>query len=566
MHKPGMFPPFLPQETLEDPRRRAEISVYNRLRDQLKDFTVFYHCPWYDENAPRGSSDGEADFVVAHPHWGFVVLEVKGGIISRDENTRIWRSRNKPGRVHEIKNPVEQALISKHVIFRKLRDAWKGKIPFIRAKHGVVFPDSGRPRRSNDLGADLPLDIFAFAEDMDQLGAKIVKILMSEPEQSETRYGNLGKHGIFLLHQLFDRGFELDLSLATLLADDENKILQLTEQQNTYLDLTKTQKRAIFTGGAGTGKTTLAIEKSKRLAQEGAEVLLLCFNNALSAFLRSQVKEFGNITAFSFHQFCLSAITKSGISIYHEGEKDRRYFDEILPEALLAALSSDDDLRYDTVVVDEGQDFLESWWEPLLLTLRDVDGTCFVFKDDNQRIYRGTSQKIPGFEIDPLHLSINFRNTQSIFRATKKYYEGGDIRPGGPEGKEIEWCPIKPGNEAKKIEKIINRLVNIEGIPEHEIVVLCACAPDKSVLAPGKSIGRYETSPSEDFSGKSIRFDSIHRFKGLESKVVILTDMDGAVASNELMYVGLSRARLLLFVIASEVTIAKLKNEIYRMD
>ena len=566
MHKPGIFPPVLPREMREDPRRQAEIRVYDRLRDQLEGFTVFYHCPWYDENAARGSRDGEADFVVAHPHWGFVVLEVKGGIVSRDENTRIWRSRNKQGHVFEIKNPVEQALVSKHVILRKLRDTWRGKTPFIRAKHGVVLPDSGQPRSANALGADMPLEIFAFTEDMDQLGAKVVKILMTEPAQSETRYGNLGEHGIEILHQLFDRGFELDVGLAALLAADENKILRLTEQQNTYLDLTKTQRRAIFTGGAGTGKTTLAIEKSTRLAQEGAEVLLLCFNNALSAYLLSQVKSSSNITASSFHKFCLSAIARSGISFNHEGDSDRRYFDKILPEALLAALSADDDLRYDAIVVDEGQDFLESWWEPLLLTLKDTDGTFFVFKDDNQRIYRGTSKKIPGFETDPLHLSINFRNTRSIFRATEKYYEGGDIRPGGPEGKEIEWCPTKLGDEAKEIERTINRLINIEGIPEHDIVVLCACAREKSVLAPGESIGRYETAFSEDFSGKSIRFDSIHRFKGLESKVVILTDMDGAVASSELMYVGLSRARLLLFVVASEATVTKLKNEIYGKD
>ena len=127
MHKPGIFPPVLPREMREDPRRQAEIRVYDRLRDQLEGFTVFYHCPWYDENAAHGSRDGEADFVVAHPHWGFVVLEVKGGIVSRDENTRIWRSRNKQGRVFEIKNPVEQALVSKHVILRKLLDAWRGK-------------------------------------------------------------------------------------------------------------------------------------------------------------------------------------------------------------------------------------------------------------------------------------------------------------------------------------------------------------------------------------------------------------------------------------------------------
>ena len=420
MHEPGIFPPILPRALREDPRRRAEVNVYDRLRDQLEGFTVFYHCPWYDENAARGSRDGEADFVVAHPHWGFLVLEVKGGVISRDEDTRIWRSTNKQGRAFEIKNPVEQALVSKYVILRKLREAWKGNTVFIRAKHGVIFPDSGQPRSSNALGADLPLDIFAFSEDMKQLGSRIVKILMIEPGQSETRYGHLGVQGIAILHRLFNQGFDLRVSLASLLAEDENKILQLTEQQNLYLDLTSTQKRAIFTGGAGTGKTTLAIEKAKRLAQEGSDVLLLCFNQPLSAFLQSQVADIDNISAFSFHQFCLSAIVRAGIAFNHGEDKDRHYFDEVLPNSLLAALSADDNLRYNAIVVDEGQDFHENWWEPLLLTLKDVDGTFFVFKDDNQRIYRKTSQYLPGFKTEPLHLSVNLRNTQSIFRATER--------------------------------------------------------------------------------------------------------------------------------------------------
>lgn len=34
MYKPGMFPPVLPREMFEDPRRQAEISVYDQLRDQ----------------------------------------------------------------------------------------------------------------------------------------------------------------------------------------------------------------------------------------------------------------------------------------------------------------------------------------------------------------------------------------------------------------------------------------------------------------------------------------------------------------------------------------------------
>ena len=563
MTKGGIFPPALSPELLGDSRRRAEIQVYERLRDQLQGFTVFYHCQWYDETSSHNSRDGEADFIVAHPKWGFVVLEVKGGVISRDELTRRWSSRNRQGQVFEIKNPVEQALVSKHVILRKLLSSWANKAPFIRAKHGVIFPDSGRPHGLDMLGADMPVEIFAFAEDMDELGARVVQILVAEPEQSNTQYDAMGKQGIEILHDLFDRGFELNISLASILTDDDKKIVDLTDQQNSHLDLTANQRRAVFTGGAGTGKTTLAIEKSKRLASDGGEVLLLCFNNALATHLQSQLADVENITVSSFHQFCRSAAMRAGVTWERKAEKDpRTFFEDVLPDALLEALSANDDLSFDAIIVDEGQDFLMNWWEPLLLALKRTDGTFFVFRDDNQKIYGERPVQVPSLSVDSLHLSMNFRNTQTIFRAAEKYYAGERILAGGPIGKDIEWCPTKPGREVQSVEKVINRLVNIDGIPVADIAVLCACAANKSAFGSDGWLGRYETARAEDVSGHAIRFDSIHRFKGLESKIVILTDMDGAIASTELMYVGLTRARLLLIVAASDSTIDKLKRDI----
>ena len=69
------------------------------------------------------------------------------------------------------------------------------------------------------------------------------------------------------------------------------KIIDLTEQQNSYLDLTANQQQAVFTGGAGTGKTTLAVEKAKRLAREGNCVLFVCYNAALAAHLTEELED-----------------------------------------------------------------------------------------------------------------------------------------------------------------------------------------------------------------------------------------------------------------------------------
>ena len=75
-----MIPAVLPAEVRADPKRSGEVAVYDHLSGSpyLDGTTIFYSCEWL---GPYGNMlrDGEADFVVAHPKIGYLVLEVKGG-------------------------------------------------------------------------------------------------------------------------------------------------------------------------------------------------------------------------------------------------------------------------------------------------------------------------------------------------------------------------------------------------------------------------------------------------------------------------------------------------------
>ncbi len=64
------------------------------------------------------------------------------------------------------------------------------------------------------------------------------------------------------------------MPLGAALAEDECRILALTEEQFSVLDTLARLRRVAVSGGAGTGKTLLALEKAKRLAGEGFETLL----------------------------------------------------------------------------------------------------------------------------------------------------------------------------------------------------------------------------------------------------------------------------------------------------
>lgn len=52
----------------------AERLMYDVLRAQL---VVFHDVPWLSRPADRAPMDGEADFVIAYPNLGVLVIDVR---------------------------------------------------------------------------------------------------------------------------------------------------------------------------------------------------------------------------------------------------------------------------------------------------------------------------------------------------------------------------------------------------------------------------------------------------------------------------------------------------------
>src|SRR5687768_11366816 len=126
------FPDPLPEWVRQNELRRAEIKVYDALRTQLPStYTLFYSRPWVGTNPDGTEREGEADFVIASAHTGFLVIEVKGGRVGREQSGE-WYSIDGKDRRHAIKDPGKQARGSKHQILGQLRahprlqDRWIG--------------------------------------------------------------------------------------------------------------------------------------------------------------------------------------------------------------------------------------------------------------------------------------------------------------------------------------------------------------------------------------------------------------------------------------------------------
>ena len=158
------------------------------------------------------------------------------------------------------------------------------------------------------------------------------------------------------MHRLLAAAFELRPSLARALKEDRREVERVTREQYDVLKSLEDSPRMAISGGAGTGKTLLALEKTCRLAEGGMRVLLVCYNEALGEYLGRLTADYPTVMAASFHSICGKLAREADVQILGDGGNSK-LFSTDLPEALVKAIEVREDLRFDAIVVDEGQTF-----------------------------------------------------------------------------------------------------------------------------------------------------------------------------------------------------------------
>ena len=84
-----MYPTDLENYNCTDTER----EMYEAFRDQLPQrYQVFYSIRWFETNEENNRVDSECDFLVFDPSFGFLTIEVKGGIGIEIENGRWYLS------------------------------------------------------------------------------------------------------------------------------------------------------------------------------------------------------------------------------------------------------------------------------------------------------------------------------------------------------------------------------------------------------------------------------------------------------------------------------------------
>ncbi|MDX2075985.1 MAG: NERD domain-containing protein [bacterium] len=539
----------------------SEWAFYDHLEQLPPEYTVFHSINWYSKEGK--TTEGEIDFLLAHPEKGVLVLELKGGIISvKDEGNRgvFWYSQSNTGRVSRIKDPPAQARRNAIELKQWLRIHPATKHYAYPVFHAVAFPDS---EITFDLRPDSPREIMLDIHDLGRLSAQLDVIFAYHREHTnqENKVPMRGEDAVKALRAMILPTTTLEPSLSTIFEQERRKIEKFTKEQTRVLNYLRFHRRTMILGSAGTGKTVLALEKAMLLAQEGYKVLFLGYNAGLVEWVETMLAH-PNITVDNLHGIVGKAMYVVGLKKEMDA-LDRHDFDTQLTYWLHEVTTRLQDspaliekYGFDALIVDEGQDFNGNQWNDLVKFLRHpIEDVLYVFADDSQRIFSDLKEKLPPLG-EPFYLHENCRTTQHIHAFAQTYATMPSICE-GPQGRPVQTYDANtPEAVYQKVADLLSDLVDKERIPAHEIVILTTRAPKTSLWGKEMELGKFLLTrkiTSEHDPATTIRVSTVHAYKGLECGVAILTELDRAHPNshNAILYVALTRARHAVHVVGA---------------
>lgn len=565
--------PALSEEQLKAFPSRAEARFYESCRDQLPDeVAVIYSANWIYRDTRGRIKEGEADFTILFPQTGILAVEVKGGGVAFDAPSGKWYSLDRHGQRNEIKDPFKQASNERHALLDQLTAhptwrQWTGKR--LTLGHAVMLPDitDATPL----LGPDRRREIVGVNGDIPAVKQWLDRVLRFWKQPNDDA---LGSKGVRLVEDILCKSIDVLPALRAAIDDAERQRIRLTANQAKILRTIGGRRRAVVSGGAGTGKTVLAVEKARQLAQANQSVLLLCYNRPLADSLAIGLRDEQRIQVFSYHQLCDRRIRQAqqelGKNLFDEaaeaypGNSEQHRFDVQMPYAL--ALSADVlDEKYDAIVVDEAQDFSDEYWLGVEMLLRDQDeGYLYIFIDENQALYPRHA-KLP-VEDEPFYLTSNCRNTAPIHEVGYAFYEGEAIDAPDLPGPEV-FRTCVDGNEAQAdaVSRRVHQWVHVEGLRPEDVAVLVAKRPKAQLYdlldQRGDAMG-ITWAIEVHGRQRSVLVDTVARFKGLEAQAVVLWLGDEVVDEKqwETVYVGATRAKSLLAIVGSQKVLKALRG------
>lgn len=557
-----MIPPYLHP----DVKSIAEKKLFDLIKhEDMLDGWVCFHSLGIAEHEKK--VEGEIDFLLVGPE-GVFCLEVKGGQVTREDG--LWKFTDRYGRVNKkLESPFKQA---SSAMFSLIGDV-KGKFSVITDNcmfgYGVVFPDIHFQVTSPEWSKDIIYDL----SDRRKPFSLYLKRLANYWRTKLPNKRKLNSSEMESISKYIRGDFELVQPIGSKIGEIEQQVIRLTENQYRALDRMESNKRVFFRGTAGTGKTLLAMEKAKRLAQEGKKVLLLCYNKILGGKLNASAKLLPNqenITADSIHKYFYKIITASSLKSdfiqAHAKYTGDELYKKIYSDYYVRALNEVEQ-QFDHLIIDEGQDLLcYEYFSALDYSLKGglEKGRWVVFYDSNNQgnLYQNYDPELVNdlvnFGAAEYWLDTNCRNTQHIATQTSVIsgfkVENTLIR----EGEKVQFLWYQDNSELSGLlKKTVKSLISNQVKPA-DITVLYSDSDAECILTSTTGIScdfvKIDYDNAGNLPAESISYSTVQAYKGMENKVVIylgVEEMDGDW-TNTVNYVAMTRARQLLVIAAKE--------------
>ncbi len=353
--------------------------------------------------------DHEADLVVLMPGSGIVVVEVKGSHVWVERGCWFIHRGNGPERIDPVAQARDAKFALRHYVESDPRWGSRGRV---RWGHHVVL---ARTALKDDFAhPELARWAVTGKDDLTDVAGRIHD--QTWRWQRDARVPT--RDDVDLVLEILSGRLSPTRDAVALAQDREDRAQRLTAEQAGLLQVTRLLPRREIRGGAGSGKTVLAMPQARDLASgrllgERRRVAVVCYSYGLATYLRRSllVGSKGKQPAFvgTFEDLGRSW----GVSEF--GSRDDSAFWEVDLAGRMANLAAGlgDADKLDAIIVDEAQDFAEGWWLPLLAALRDEEhGGLYAYSDERQRVFARFGR--PPVQLVPLVLDHNLRNTRPI--------------------------------------------------------------------------------------------------------------------------------------------------------
>ena len=505
----------------------SERRVWEQLRAELGDDDALIA----NQRVTDHRKDYEIDLAVLLPGAGLVVVEVKGGGVYHDGKS--WRQ-TLDGRERDI-DPVAQARTAMYALRSYVEaDRRWGSRSRVRWGHAVVLPylsvaeDFSLP--------DCPRWAVVGRGDMGQLVERLRRV----GEEQEAGHRLVDVDDVHAVVDILRGRARPQRDLLGDAVEREDVADRLTQEQAAVLDAIRLLPRVEVRGGAGSGKTWLAVEQARRLAHTGHRVALLCYSRGLAAFLTRRVAAFSHrkdAPAYvgTFHGLGAAWGAEPG------SDDDSDYWERRLPEQMVSlGREQPSGRKFDAVVVDEAQDFADAWWPALLASLKEEEtGRLYAFSDEGQRVfsrYGGAPAQLV-----PIVLDHNLRNTRQIAEAFNPLAPMR-MRLRGGNGPDVRLVECAPGAALDSADDAVDTLLEEGWRPEDVALLATGSRHPEQVSRQALGQDAYWQS---FWDTDQVFYGHVLGFKGLERRAVVLALNETAPTerSRERLYVGLSRAR-----------------------